>query len=286
MSVIAINYADDKFESARQYNTKTALKKGHVDRVIEYSIRDLDESFKIRNKNILAKKKGAGCMIWKPYIIVKALEEIENGDYLVYCDSGAVYLKNMNILIEFINKTNQDILFFGPHGTSKEWTKRDIFVALDADTDKYHNSEMNMSGFLIIRNSPNTRTIMQEWLDCCQVDTIITDEENKLGKENYKEFIANRHDQSILNIVRVRHDYPLFRDPSQWGFDNKISNEMNHWIKSKTLKRKELDFPKVIFCHRKAYFNNRIFISVLLEYYFPFAYKVIIGIKSLLKTNG
>jgi len=285
MKIIAINYADENYAEARKLNTKTAYKKGRVNEVIEYSFQDLDQEFVEKNRNIFVHKRGAGCMIWKPYIVLKTLEKMEDGDYLIYCDAGASYMKNIRIMIKFAKKVNQDILFFGPHGTAKEWTKRDVFIALDCDNQTYTEAEMNMSGFLVICNSQHTRAVMQDWLSFSQKDEIITDGDNKLGKENYGEFIANRHDQSVLNIVRIKYGYPLYRDPSQWGFDNKFLNEIKCWIKNNILHSNPESFPKIIFCHRIGNINDLTYFLILFEYTAPGIYKFIFSGYNFLKRK-
>lgn len=45
-------------KKTQKLNTKTAIKKGKVDRVIEYSPDDLDHKFRERYHDILSQKKG------------------------------------------------------------------------------------------------------------------------------------------------------------------------------------------------------------------------------------
>ena len=48
--IVCINYADAKFQDSRSFNTKTAYEKGKADKVIEYSLKDIDDLFKEKNK--------------------------------------------------------------------------------------------------------------------------------------------------------------------------------------------------------------------------------------------
>jgi hypothetical protein len=55
--IVCINYADAKFQDSRSFNTKTAYEKGKADKVIEYSLKDIDDLFKEKNKSILSYKR-------------------------------------------------------------------------------------------------------------------------------------------------------------------------------------------------------------------------------------
>ena len=53
--IIAVNYADKKFQRAQKLNSETARRWG-ADRVIEYGPDDIDASFRRRNQEILDRK--------------------------------------------------------------------------------------------------------------------------------------------------------------------------------------------------------------------------------------
>ena len=97
--IIAVNYADKKFRRAQKLNSRTAGQWG-ADRVIEYGPDDIDETFRRRNREILDTPRGGGYYLWKPYFYRKAYDELGEGDYLVYIDSGAVYINKIQYLID------------------------------------------------------------------------------------------------------------------------------------------------------------------------------------------
>ena len=75
--IYVINYADgEPYESFRKINTKTAYQFGKANKVIEYSSKDIPQSYKEQHKEIFAYKRGAGLWLWKPYIIHKALSQL------------------------------------------------------------------------------------------------------------------------------------------------------------------------------------------------------------------
>ena len=71
-----ITYGDKNFEKSKKRLQKEALETKWFDSVTIYGPEDLDDSFKMRFKDILRKPRGAGYWIWKSHIISKRLNEI------------------------------------------------------------------------------------------------------------------------------------------------------------------------------------------------------------------
>lgn len=55
--VIAVNYADKKFQRAQKLNSRSARQWG-ADKVIEYGPKDIDEAFRRHNEEILNAPRG------------------------------------------------------------------------------------------------------------------------------------------------------------------------------------------------------------------------------------
>ena len=152
--IVAINYADTKFRDAQKYNSKTAKKIGHVDKVVEYSPNSIDEDFKNRNKELFIEgdpqigKYG----IWRPIITYDAFNQIKVGDYLIYRDSGTYYINTVRYLIDFMDKKKLEVLVFELPFIEKYWTKRDVFYRLEADKEKYTDSNQRLSTIFILKN--------------------------------------------------------------------------------------------------------------------------------------
>jgi hypothetical protein len=69
-----------------------AKSSGWFDTIIAYSPKDLDNEFTKKFKNILNQSRIGGYGIWRPYII-KKLNEINDGDFLIYLDAGCTITK-------------------------------------------------------------------------------------------------------------------------------------------------------------------------------------------------
>jgi len=215
---ILINYANKKFINSQKLNSSTGKTIGGFDRVISYGRKDIDEVFYQKNKMILENPRGAGYWLWKPYIILKTLESVNEGDIIFYCDSGSHFISSMEPLFELLTDA-QDVIPFQLDDVQleKKWTKRDAFILMGLDEPKYFDTPQRMGGFQLIRNSQFSLDFYREYLSFAQNPQIISDLPNKCGTPNYPEFKDNRHDQSIFSLLTKKYNLKAFRDLSQWG---------------------------------------------------------------------
>ena len=217
-----ISYADERYKKAQDVHVRFSKWFGGFDKVIAYSPIDIDEEFKKKNAAIFNQKRGGGYWIWKPYIVYHTLQKLEDGDYLFYCDTGCVLLKNANVFINIMKRDQEDIMAFEVYGHEEQaWTKRDIFEYYGNTSEECRISNQIMGTFLFMKKTEKTMSIMKEWLDAACTGTLISDAENKSGLPNYDSFVENRHDQSLLSVLLKTKGINPYRDPSQFGLYQK-----------------------------------------------------------------
>lgn len=217
-----ISYADESYKRAQDVHVKFAKWFGGFDKVIAYLPKDIDEEFKQSNSSIFDIGRGGGYWIWKPYIVYHTLKQINDGDYLFYFDTGCVLLKNVDVFINIMQRDHQDIMVFEVYGHEEQaWTKRDIFEYFGNTSEECRKTNQIMGGFLFIKKTELTMSIIKEWLDAACTGTMITDAENETGLRNYDTFIENRHDQSLLSVLLKTKGIEPYRDPSQFGLYQK-----------------------------------------------------------------
>lgn len=102
------------------------------------------------------------------------------------------------------------------------YSKRDAFILMDADEPIYTESAQRCATYIIVKKTKDSVKIMMEYLHYCEDVRILTDADNVMGKENYRNFIDNRHDQTVWSILTKKHNLRAFRDPSQWGKNKEI----------------------------------------------------------------
>lgn len=262
--IVAINYADLKYRKTQRFNSATAIHKGKVDKVISYSPKDIDISFRNKNKKILEKSRGNGYWLWKPYFIKKALEELRENDYLVYLDSGAFYINDVKYLINQMEKERQCIMTFELPFKECCYTKRDVFVCMGCDEKRYADTNQRMATMVIIKKTIISIQFVDEWLCYCQQEDIITDAHNHMGKSNYREFIENRHDQSIFSLLSKKYGIKAYRDPSQFGRFPDI-----FWKGKAGKVENNASYPQIIAKHGNGEVTKRVFMEQMLFAYAP-----------------
>ncbi len=239
--IIAVNYADKKFRRAQKLNSRTAGQWG-ADRVIEYGPDDIDEAFRRRNKEILDTPRGGGYYLWKPYFYRKAYDELGEGDYLVYIDSGAVYINKIQYLIDCMEQEETPLMIFSleRERIEKGNTKRDAFVLTGCDEARYTDTPQSIGGYFVCKKAPEVKAYLDEVLHYAQDIRIISDKPNVMGLPNYAEFADHRHDQSVISLMSKKYGFKRFRDPSQFGMANRYEAEVE----------RRSTYPQIVDSHR------------------------------------
>ncbi|MBD2865605.1 hypothetical protein [Paenibacillus oceani] len=211
-----VSYATPRFFASQDKLEQSALRYG-ADRVFAYREEDLlASSFYRDNQSILLQPRGAGYWIWKPYYILQAMSAMKPGDTIIYSDAGIEITGPLDPLIRLCRE--QGIVLFQTHNQlNRMWTKRDCFVLMDCDSSRYWDAQQLMGSFSLYLNNDRSRKFVQQWLDYCCNEQIVTDRPNRCGLPNLPEFQDHRHDQSVLSLLAVKHKIEIFRSPSQQG---------------------------------------------------------------------
>lgn len=210
-----INYANGRYLKAQEYCSQSAKAVG-FDEVLSFSINDIDRDFLEKNIKILSQPRGAGFWIWKPYFIKKTLEKMNDGDLLVYSDSGSYYQQSTQPLIDLIQKEKTGVLSFELKGLlEKTYTKRDTFALMGLDEPKYSESSQREATYIWLIKNEFTVNLIDEYLEFAQDERIITDLPSQ--NQNFPEFQDHRHDQSIWSLLCKKYDITPHRLISQHG---------------------------------------------------------------------
>lgn len=88
--VCAMACADDNYMPSAKFQLNTALENGKVDKILCFNLNEIDIDFKIQNAGIFESGRGRrkGCYLWKPYFVKRALDTIDEGDFLIYMDAA------------------------------------------------------------------------------------------------------------------------------------------------------------------------------------------------------
>jgi len=212
--IYGINYANRTYRIAQIFNTIFFKFRGRVDKVIEFKPTDLDIDFIQKNQQILSQERGGGYWLWKPYIIYKTLEKINWGDYILYCDSGALMINKAQIFVDIMSRDKIDLMVFEIQHPANRWTKRDAYHYMDCEYLLDDDMHQICGGFSIVKKTDFTLKFFKELLEYSQDPRLITDQPNTCEKGNHPNFIEHRHDQSIFNLLLRKNQIRPYIDPS------------------------------------------------------------------------
>jgi len=149
-------------------------------------------------------KRGYGYWLWKPYIIMKTLNFMNNGDILLYLDGGCeVFKGDMNSLIEKCIKHN--ILYTLTGTLEKEYTKTDLLIEMELNDNIIKDSPQYQASAIFLKKNEKIMSFVKEWyLLCCNYHLI--DDSDSI-QNNDSAFIEHRHDQSIFSLLIKKYNY-------------------------------------------------------------------------------
>ncbi|WP_432633781.1 hypothetical protein [Brachyspira sp.] len=182
-----------------------------------------DEKFESLLSHKLVPSRGFGYWCWKPFVILKTLENIKDGDILVYADIGCHINKEgekrfneyLDIVIE------HKALCFKLSYLERYWTKADLFNYFDKLNDKnITDTPQRPSGFFICEKNNINLEFVNKWLQVYYDDfSLIDDTPSKIP--NLDGFVENRHDQSVFSILSKIYNFYTI---DECEFENNIKH--------------------------------------------------------------
>lgn len=263
MKKIYINYANDRFKTQQNFALKMALSLGKFDTAIGYSISDLDEEFYLKNSNILDLEKGIGLWLWKPYIILKTLLKMEEGDVLLYADAGSFLVRNIDNILDELLPFEQDVMAFELPLVERQWTKADLFVYMQCNNSKiFSDTNQINSSFHLVKKSNFSVKFYQEFLELACIADNISDENIM---ENIEGFVEHRYDQSIFSLLYKKYKLVAFKDPTQFGMDirgytgmiNNLKCNLENGVIYQSEIKREFILKDYAQCYNMIIFHNR-----------------------------
>jgi hypothetical protein len=233
-----ITYGNSAFEKSKERLQRESINSDWFDTVIAYGPGDISKNFKNEFNDILEKPRGAGYWIWKFDIIKQRLTNLNNNDILIYMDAGcSINTKGktrFNEYIEMLNNSNESIISFQMPHIEKKYTNKELFNHFNMNpNDNNGNSGQIMATVLIMKNDDKMMKIIDECINALRMDhLLVTDHYNTT--EQCSEFIDNRHDQSILSIIRKKYGSLILTDETWFKpFGNNESMKYPFWATRK-----------------------------------------------------
>jgi hypothetical protein len=205
-----ITYGDDKFKVSRERICTQATDMNVFNSVKYFTPDDIDVSFKEKLGKYWNETRGGGLWLWKPYIIYKTLEKLNDGDFLVYCDSGCHFdLRGRQTLLDYFKLLEDKALIQIVHPyKEKEWTIGEIYDYYEVKRDE---SLQIWAGCQIVKKCSNSMMFYAEYFNIAGLrPDLFSLDYNVSNKNAFPSFNYNRHDQSIFSIFGKLQKYKDF----------------------------------------------------------------------------
>jgi hypothetical protein len=213
-----ITFGDRKYYNSINRIVNEAKTFQLFDYVKGFNDKDLkdDKEFWIKHGELIEKNDthGYGFWIWKPYLVLKTLSIMKDGDIMLYADAGChLNIKGINRMKEYISIVERSkygiISFQMIHCEERKYTKTDVLEYLKIESDIRESGQL-VGGVFVLKKCEHVEKIVNLWYQtCCQYNLV----NDSLGTlPNDKEFIATRCDQSIWSVIRKKYGTELVPD--------------------------------------------------------------------------
>lgn len=211
-----VSFASSNLSETLQRNLHQARNCGFFSSVHGFSETNIPE-FVGKHKDFFeSNKRLYGYAIWKPYIIKKVLDTIQEGEFLLYLDAGSsinpTSFCRFNEYIQmckestFKNMVMQIVVkedYLPKYTFSElEWTKGDVLDQFQL-SEEQKIAPQYLSGFWLLQKTPETIQLVDKWLSYTENYAFFDDSVGKLP--NSEKFIEHRHDQSVFSCLLKSH---------------------------------------------------------------------------------
>lgn len=200
MKKIFITYGDERFRSARARIVKYAQSTNEFDAVISWGKADI--SRELKDSKIISVERGGGLWSWKPDIILKTMELYNDGDFIVYCDSGCVLQSSKEWNWYWKKLQRKDIIAQLIYTRTDKWSRKELLDYFIENGDYWQMCYMFLATTVILVINDFTRMLVQKWRDLMifhselAMDVKVNERINQ-----HKSFIENRHDQAVFSAL-------------------------------------------------------------------------------------
>jgi len=215
------SYGNSKFKKSIVRIKKEAEAFG-FDEIRTYTTSDLPDEMK--RDPVMKCSRGGGYYVWKPYVIYKTLEQMEEGDILFFLDAGCSIKRGDKAKETFQNYVKilktEPILTCLTAKTPRipgykrfyeyQWTKMDLFDHLDAH--EFKDEIQICSGFAGIRKCKEGMEFIAKWRDTMRISNCHMARDSPSKNPNYPGFKEHRHDQSVLSLLVRKYGYKILED--------------------------------------------------------------------------
>lgn len=197
----------------------------YVDNIVKLKESDLPTSFYIKNIKHFKDKRGFGYWIWKSFFINQFLLNATDDDLFLYIDSGNIIVNDPAPIFNLCKASEKGVILFDnrdgePNGNvwkNNLFTRSDCFKLMGLVDKKYTHGNQVDASYICFRKTEFSVKFFNLFQECCENYNIISDAPSTIQPFIVDKFRDHRHDQSILSLLSIHYNIPIFHEPSQWG---------------------------------------------------------------------
>lgn len=224
-----LTFGNKNFNKQLERLKKESESVGWFDGTIIETPETIQSFYKKHRFFIDANERGYGYWIWKPYVILRQLREMEDGDMLFYTDAGATILphrkKRFDEYVQLLNQSEKPIITFCVPGYTERNLQKPASLrkfkrnGLSLEHDEaFLESGQIESGVFLCKKNKFTVDFVQSWLD-----NLLENDYELAHDFDCKEY---RHDQSVLSILCKIHETTILYAIDVYGMGPFFSSRM------------------------------------------------------------
>ena len=224
MRKILVTYATDGTKGSydftpQQDRINAEVRLFGIEHFYSWTYRRLQQTqFYVEHKEVLDDPPQGGHCLWKPYIILDAINASNPGDLILYLDADIRVTPHAAIdkLLSIAEQRGVCLVEGGPF-CNYAFVQASTLRRLDAEDSEFLNRYQLWAAISAWRACPETVKLLQCWLDWCCDHTLLLQQK---GEENHPDFVFHGQEQALLSILAYKEELPVLGNPEIQGFQH------------------------------------------------------------------
>jgi hypothetical protein len=211
-NVYFCTFADSRLTPTLRRIEKEAISFGIFKELFLYNEFTLGKKFRTQFKDLLRYRvRGYGYWVWKAHIIRESLLKINDGDFLLYLDSGCSLNKQgmprFNTYLNQVSRSKSGIMAVSTENLpEKKWTKGDVFDYFGVrDQKEITDTSQIQASMILIQKSKSSMDLIDSLNSAISKSPSLIDD-SVSNSCNYEGFVEHRHDQSLFSVLAKIHN--------------------------------------------------------------------------------
>jgi hypothetical protein len=159
---------NNNYSNQRENFKNSSLNSKFFDEVHLFTDNDLDPEFQERIYSPIKSYRGGGYWIWKPYFVIRILDEIDESDILIYYDAGGMInadgKKRFDEYMELAQSSPTGSIDFSLVWREYQYTKQEVFQHFRSSPNIITSLRLH-STVLLLKKCAHTSFLVDHWYE-------------------------------------------------------------------------------------------------------------------------